>query len=166
MSVSDISDISDMREERERLVARVGEIDRIIQEKEEEIRSTRIESLLAHPIDNEDYMYVLKNYSMFYKLLKSQLGGISYELNRNCANAIVDHMIYKYKKPRTSFIDWLNTVIFNIIYDFSRKEDAEEYLFSHAHKIENFIENKFEWDEMSPQERIMCQKMNGFYCYE
>ncbi len=141
MSTTNDNVISTLREEQKRLAERMREIDRMIKEKEKENRVERIKYILTNPIDDEDYMYVLKNYSVFYKLLLNVLGGISYELDRKCADVIVDDIIYKYKKSR-SFIDWLDTVIFNAIWDFSRKKDAEEYIFTHKDKISDFIEQK------------------------
>ncbi len=133
-------DISDLIAERKRLVARVFEIDKIMRKLEKENREKKLQELLAAPTDAEDknYRFALENYSKFEILLGDTLFVISSQLNDNCVNSILDEILYTYSS-KSNFLNWLHGVIFNQIWDYSRKSDGESYLFDYKYKIERFF---------------------------
>ena len=128
-------------QERKRLFALIGEIDSLIDRSKEETREKRIAYLLANPMDDEQYMHILKNFSKFLEVVGDTLFVISTQLSDKCVDTIVDRMLNNYKTtPNKKCKEWLDDIIFDTIRMFSRKYDAEEYIFTHRFQIHKFLD--------------------------
>ena len=136
-----------LQQERKELSKRLQEMDEDILSLQREIRHQKLENLLCQPIADPDYEYVLKNLTSFQTELNRTCSGISYQLQGVCAESVVEEMINTFPPSRDSglrggFRGFLDSLVFNMIWELSRKTDAESYFFTEKKRVHRFLDKR------------------------
>ena len=139
--------LQSLNEERQDLLKRLVEvnnlIDKAIQEEYENLVKNILDGEQKDQLE-EEYRYLLKNIDTFRSFLTNILSGISSKYsNGECTNRIIHQIVRDYipnqYRVYRGFRDWLDSLIFRSICEYTRKLDGEEYIFQERHKMNNFF---------------------------